>query len=116
MSILTMLVPVKNKPAVPVQLLHRDIDEYGWTNGGIAFYLDPNDPDSLVEYNFEAKVYKVGSNCGINNGKISKLHITNVATNNEIICYERGWGYHARESTDPGVDIALNAVIMAFNN
>jgi hypothetical protein len=60
-----MLVPVKNKPAVPVQLLHQAIDEYGWTSGGIAFYLDSNDPDSLVEYNFEAKVYKVGSKCGI---------------------------------------------------
>lgn len=114
MSILTMLVPVKNKPAVQVQVLHRDIDEYGWTNGGIAFYLDPNDPDSLVEYNFEAKVYRVGSDCGINNGRISKLHITNVATNSEIICYERGWGYHARESTDPGVNIALNAVLLTF--
>jgi hypothetical protein len=50
------------------------------------------DPNTGVEYNFWAKVYEVGSHYGIGgNGKISKLSIKRVGSNELLMNYDRSW-------------------------
>jgi hypothetical protein len=63
-------------------------------------------------YNFEAKVYDVGSKYGINNGRVSKLHVSDTE-GNEIINYDRGWDI--KPKTDLAKEI-LNGILGAFPN
>lgn len=48
-----------------------------------------------VEFTYEAKVFDVGSPCGINNGRISKLAIIkgkdDWSWGNMVVNYDRGW-------------------------
>lgn len=43
-----------------------------------------------TEYTFEAKLYDTGSIFGINEGRVSKLWITQKELG-DIVAYERGW-------------------------
>lgn len=40
---------------------------------------------------WEVKHYEVGSEWGINGGRISKLHIQDEATGKWLVNYDRGW-------------------------
>lgn len=43
------------------------------------------------DYWFEAKLFDTGSMFGINDGRVSKLHIVD-ANRNSVVEYDRGWG------------------------
>ena len=61
-------------------------------------------------YYYEAKVYEVGSPCGINNGRISKLFIKQ---GKQIMCrYERGWDI---APTDAGTIEAVNRILRKYS-
>ncbi len=50
---------------------------------------------------FEAKVYDIPSEFGIDNGKVCKLDVYRDRDNGEIVAYERGWEkYPAGEQED----------------
>ena len=50
---------------------------------------------------FEAKVYDIPSEFGIDDGKVCKLDVYRDRDNGEIIAYERGWEkYPAAENED----------------
>lgn len=57
-------------------------DYTGWESGAIG------------KYNFEAKVYDLPSIFGINDGRVSKLHVYSMIGGESvsIIEYDRGWG------------------------
>ena len=59
-------------------------DYENWVNG-VVFGNDGR------EFNFEAKLYDVESQYGINSGRVSKLHIYNVETKVDVVNYDRGW-------------------------
>jgi len=61
-------------------------------------------------YNFEAKVYDVGSKYGINNGRVSKLHVSDTE-GNEIINYDRGWDIKPKTDLAKGI---LNGILDTF--
>ena len=44
---------------------------------------------SIDGYEYEAKVYDLGSEYGINGGRISKLYVTKAGR--VVINYDRGW-------------------------
>ena len=55
-----------------------------WKEGTIGIYGEP--------YHYWVKVYEIGSEYGIEGGKISKLMIKR---NGQIVCnYDRGWDIH----------------------
>lgn len=47
----------------------------------------------MGDYWFEAKQFDVGSDFGINEGRVSKLHITHDGA--DVVCYDRGWDVKA---------------------
>lgn len=46
---------------------------------------------AIDDKTFEAKVYDVGSEFGIDNGRVSKLAVYRTKPRGTIIAYERGW-------------------------
>lgn len=58
--------------------LHKFDNTSDWVNG----YID--------NLQFEAKLFDTGSIFGINNGRVSKLHIWN-KKNEDIVSYDRNW-------------------------
>ncbi len=57
-----------------------------------SFNSDSNWVEGTVDkYQFQAKLFDIGSNHGINNGRVSKLTIWNEKSNVHIVHYSRGW-------------------------
>ena len=61
---------------------------------------------------FRMKRYDVGSQFGINGGRISKLTIRNERTNKEVVNYDRGWDI---KPTTKSAQAALDWVLSNFN-
>lgn len=53
---------------------------------------------SYGDFRFEAKLFDVGSEFGINNGRVSKLYIQD-KERNSICEYDRGWGMEPKNKT-----------------
>ena len=107
-----VVVDVGNIPEVEflVEVDYNTVDDYGWIKGCIKI---PNVCQyGSYSYEFTAKVYSVGSKCGINDGCISKLYVKDVNTNTEVIGYDRGWYIEPR---CPQEYAALNALLEIFD-
>ncbi len=63
-------------------------------------------------YEFEAKVYDLGSEFGIEEGRISKLAVFN-ASGETVIHYDRGWNIMPGSSTEQEV---LDTLVKAFRS
>ena len=95
---------------VPVEVDYHTVDEYGWIEGTIE--VQNVCQYGSRSYRFNAKVYGLPSNNGIDGGCISKLYVNDVNTNTEVIGYDRGWYL---EPTCPHEYAALNALLEIFD-
>ena len=95
---------------VPVEVDYHTVDEYGWIEGTIE--VQNVCQYGSRSYRFNAKVYGLPSNNGIDGGCISKLYVKDVNTNTEVIGYDRGWYL---EPTCPQEYAALNALLEIFD-
>ena len=68
------------------------------------------------EYYVTAKVFLVGSQYGIDNGPVSKLWISDVATNKTIVNYDRGWDIKPTAEYKLDYEIILDMVKMFRKN
>ena len=75
---------------IPVKVYYDTIDDYGRTKAYIQI-PDASQYDGSYLYECSAKVDNVGSENGINNGRISKLCVRDVNTNTDVIEYDCGW-------------------------
>lgn len=57
-------------------------------------------------------MYRVPSHNGIDDGRISKLYVTDIMTDTEVIGYDRGWYL---KPTCPHEYAALNALLEIFD-
>jgi len=69
---------------------------------------------TVGDLEFEAKVYDSGSDYGIKNGRVSKLHIYQRSgkafpfqTGKDIVCYDRGWGTRPAKEFKPHFDAVM---------
>lgn len=73
-----------------------------WKRGAIRI--------SEANYTYLIKVYDIGSQYGIDGGKVSKLTIYR---NGETVCnYDRGWDI---KPVDKDTEIALQIILMSHN-
>lgn len=89
-----------------VEVFYNTVDDYGWTEGRIEIQY------GTYSYEFEAKVYRVPSHNGIDDGRISKLYVKDIMTDTEVIGYDRGW--YLKPSC-PHEYAALNALLEIFD-
>lgn len=64
---------------MPEIVITQPQDEIGWVNGRFG------------KYSFDAKVYRVPSKYGINEGCVSKLSIRRQPGGRDVVNYDRGW-------------------------
>lgn len=95
----------------PVKVYHTPADNRGWTAGRIETLSGVDHYESYI-YEFEAKVYDLPSKNGIDGGCISKLFVTDMRTDAEVIGYDRGWYL---EPHCPQEYAALNALLTIFD-
>ena len=69
--------------------------ESNWVNGKIG-----------DDYWFEAKLFDVGSHFGIDNGRVSKLHVRHKG--GDVICYDRGWDVRPSKTHKPDYQAIIN--------
>lgn len=72
-------------------------------------------------YYFEAKLYDVGSQYGINGGRVSKLYLHECSPKKYFVEYDRGWGTEPTTSKQKEVfekvlDFLENAPLNRFND
>lgn len=60
---------------------------------------------------YSAKVFEEGSQFGIKNGRISKLEIRDIDTNEVVVNYDRGWDIRPGRNLDKQ---ALNYVLELY--
>lgn len=89
---------------------YSKVDDYGWNEGTIE--VQNVCQDGSRSYKFEAKVYGVPSHNGINNGRISKLYVTDIHTGTEVIGYDRGW--YCKPHC-PQEQVVLNTLLEIFD-
>lgn len=78
---------------------------------------DPNhfgQEGTVGPYHYHAKVFDIGSEYGINGGRISKLFMRHAATGEEVICYDRGWGMDPPEPGQTELMEAFNAILAHY--
>jgi hypothetical protein len=104
-----VMVAFDNKSEVEfsVDVCYNTIDEYGWTNG----YVETQG-NWVCRYEFSAKVYDTPSHYGINDGRISKLHVKDTTTDMEVIGYDHEWH---RPPLFPEENAILNALLEIFD-
>ena len=73
-----------------IEVEYDAVDDYGRTKAYIQI-PDASQYDGSYLYECSAKVDNVGSENGINNGRISKLCVRDVNTNTDVIKYDCGW-------------------------
>lgn len=95
---------------VPVEVDYHTVDDYGWIEGTVE--VQNVCQYGSRSYRFNAKVYGLPSNNGIDDGCISKLYVTDVNTGIEVIGYDREWYC---EPCCPQEDAALNALLEIFD-
>lgn len=81
-------------------LNEQDLNEAVKFNGKLK-YAEWSDFTAKIgkdEFNIEAKVFEEPSDFGIDNGKISKLRITNKTDSKQEINYDRGWDIKPHKS------------------
>ena len=94
----------REKSGLLVEITDFD-DKNNWVSGTVG------------ELEFEAKVYNVGSVFGINDGRVSKLHIYTLSgkefpfqTGKDIVCYDRGWDKKPSKEFKPHFDALMKAL------
>ena len=94
------------------------------TDDSIVFEVKKNKPKQTVgtnwregtlrvhdnNYRYEMKQFDVGSEYGINGGRISKLTMKRYGT--VVCCYDRGW---VLKPTDPDAQLALDILLHTEN-
>ena len=73
-----------------IEVEYDAVDDCGRTKAYILI-PDASQYDGSYLYECSAKVNNVGSENGINNGRISKLCVRDVNTNTDVIEYDCGW-------------------------
>ena len=81
-----------------------------WQEGSIGIPVNKATGKEYIVVHYALKVYDEPSKFGINNGKISKLQLTQ---NGEIIAnYDRGWDIHP---TTKEAEMALRILLTRHN-
>jgi hypothetical protein len=65
-------------------------------------------------FTFEAMVFEIPSQYGIENGTVSKLFLCRTGSKYPVAEYDRGW-CQDEEPSDPEVKAAVNAIVRHFH-